>query len=315
VHNVVVLGGYGRLGSACVSELLETTPCRIVVAGPSVQRAERAALLHGERVRGAYANAADPRTVGDVLSGADLVISCCSVPPLAALERALEARVPLLSLTRMTLSHSTTDALSESAWDAGIPVILHAGATPGLPGLTADFLLRRLERARLLRIASTGNGDPARLRLPTRLGDLRPPQRFHFPGGVRLMQRVASPDLDGFAEGHCVDRLQYLEPDSGAFGAAAARLLGWRAPRTFTLVAEAWRERVTGRPDARLVLRAESSQRAAAVTAGALARAVLDGTLPAGVLTPHEALNPAAFLDTLAKRGVRVLHGGPDPDV
>lgn len=319
MREVVVLGGYGRLGNACVEELLATTDCRIVIAGPSVQRAERAALVHGRRTCGAYANAADPRAVEDVVSRAAAVVVCASSPPLAALDRALETRTPFVSLTSISLGAASMTTLAERAWEAQTPVVLHAGAVPGLPCIAADLLLRRFERVRTLRIASTGLGGGApsvslaALREMADRRDLRelwswrPPRRFRFPGGVRLVSEVQSADLHGFAARHCVDSVHYYEPDAGPIGAASASLFGWRAPRTFTLVAEAHLDDGFAEPAGRLVLRARSPVRAAAIAASAFVRGILARSVPAGLLFPYEAMSPATLLELLEKRGVRVL--------
>ncbi len=315
MRDVIVLGGYGRVGSACVEELIATTNCRVVIAGPSVQRAERAALAHGARACGAYANAADPRALDDVLAGAAAIVACTSTPPLAALERALATRVPFVSVTRMGLAQDRLRRLCERAWEAQTPIVVHAGAVPGLPGIAADALLRDFERVRALRIASTGIGAPSPQRsfdaLARRnfreLAGWRPPQHFRFPGGVRLVAPQSSLDLVGFAQSHCVDSVRYYEPDRGPIGAAAAALFGWRTPESFTLVAEAYVEGRGEEPAGRVVVRASSPERAAAATAGVLVRGILAGSVPAGVLRPHEAVSPAVALEALDKRGVRVL--------
>lgn len=315
MREVVVLGGYGRLGSACVEELIATTDCRVVIAGPSVQRAERAALAHGLRARGAYANVADPRAVEEALRGAAAVVSCASSPPLAALDRAIESRIPFVSLTSMSLGAATLSTLGERSWEAQTPVVIHAGAVPGLPCVSAELLLRRFKQVSSLRIASTGIGNGAAAFSLRALRDTfdwrelrgwRPPRRFRFPGGVRLVSEARSADLDGFARTHCVDAVHYYEPDAGPIGAASASLFGWREPQTFTLVAEA-RLDDQGPPVGRLVLRVQDPLRAAAIPAGALVRGILGGSVPAGLLLPHEALGPALLLERLAKRGARVL--------
>ena len=319
MREVVVLGGYGRVGRACVEELISTTNCRVVIAGPSVQRAERAALAHGARACGAYADAADSRALDDVLTGAAAIVACTSSPPLAALERALETRVPFVSVTRMALAQDRLQRLGERAWEAQTPIVVHAGAVPGLPGIAADALLRRFERVRALCIASTGIGAPPPQRpfdavrdaLARRdfreLARWRLPRRFRFPGGVRLVTLESSLDLASFAQAHCVDDVRYYEPDRGPIGAAAAALFGWRSPESFTLVAEAYVEGRGVEPAGRIVVRAASPERAAAATAALLVRGILAGSVPAGVLRPHEAVSPAKALEALDKRGVRVL--------
>jgi saccharopine dehydrogenase-like NADP-dependent oxidoreductase len=99
MHEIIVLGGYGRVGRHCVSELVETTRARVVVAGRSIQRAEQVASVFGERARPAYANATDPRTLQPLIPGAVAVLTCCGPSTQAVLEIAVETRVPFIGLT------------------------------------------------------------------------------------------------------------------------------------------------------------------------------------------------------------------------
>ncbi len=312
--SIVLLGGYGRLGTLCAQELAETTRPPIVIAGPNVQRAERAALALGSRARGVYLDAADPRTVHEHIDGAALLVTCCPVAPLAALDRALETRTPVVSLTRFHLEERARGQVQERAWDAQVPVVLAAGAAPGLAGVVAESLVRRFESLHRIRIACTGSGDRTQRPLqPPRPGGLRGAlpaslTRFAFPApvGVRLVSPLAAPDLEGFAGLHCVDEVDYLEAQPGALARAVERLIGSKPDASFALVAEAFTSATDDAPAARVTLQADDARRAAAAALGALARAVLAGSVPAGTLLPREALNPGTFLDALAKRGVRV---------
>ena len=125
---VLVVGGYGIVGLACVRELAETADVRIVLAGRSVQRAEQAAMAFGENVQGVYANAADPRTLRSLLPGTDALVCCPGSEALAALDAALEGRVPFVGLSPDLLDPSVTANLAERAWTSQVPVVLGAGA-------------------------------------------------------------------------------------------------------------------------------------------------------------------------------------------
>jgi hypothetical protein len=321
VQEVFVLGGYGRLGGLCVSELLETTRARIVIAGPSVQRAERAALEHGVRVAGAYASASDPRTLEECVPAADAVIACSTDPPLAALECAVESRVPFISLTPLELAASTRARLAERAWEAQTPIILNAGVSPGLPGVVADLLVRRFDALHELRITCSGRPDatpPEHGVWKTRLRELRQslgtPRRLGVPltgelgapVGRRILVRAHTPDLEGFESGHCVSRVVYLEPEAGLLGSGLDRLLSQHPITSFALIGEAFVERRDVTPAARIAIRAADAATAAASVAAVLTRAVLAGKTPAGLLSAREALNPGTLLDLLAKRGLEI---------
>lgn len=309
VAQVVILGGYGRVGRLCALEIADQTRARVVIAGPNIQRAESAALGLGGRALAAYGNATDPRTLARLLDGTRLLVACCSDLQAAALELAIDMRVAVIAVSSLVLGEARRSALAEQAWRAQVPAILHAGGIPGLPSVLADLLLRRFESLEELRLASTGawSGTPAAAQDVKRSGGappgLRLPQRFHFgpPLGTLAMRSAATADLEGFAQAHCVQRLVYLEPLLGP-----RRRARRAASPGFALVAEARVRASADEADARLEIRAADPLLPAAALCGSLAAAVLAGEVPAGLLTPREARNPAALVAGLEKRGVDV---------
>jgi hypothetical protein len=328
MSRAIVVGGYGQLGSRCVNELVETTQTEVVVAGRSAQRAERLALAHGDRVRGAYADASDARTLHPLVPGADCLVICSGPDCLPALEVALEARVPFIAAGPVGIETSAQRILAERAWSAQVPIVLEAGAAPGLAGVAAERLVRALPEIEALRIASTGpwNRTPAsqatverareaseRARHPGGGWLPAPPRRVRLdlpaPLGRRTLRAVPAPDLDGFREAHCVGSLVYLEPARGPLERAMEWMVGALPPSSFVLRAEA-----TGPKGetAFVQIEAVDPPLAAAVSLGTLVRGALAGRIPAGLCAPREALNPVAHLDALEKRGLRVTVSTPD---
>jgi hypothetical protein len=320
---VVVLGGYGRVGRLCVHEFAGRTRAPLVVAGRNLQRAESLALSLGDRARAIYANAHDARTLARACEGASVLVACCGGDSLVALQTALELRLGFVGVSPVPLDARTRAHLAEQAWRAQVPLVLWAGALPGLPGVLAEALVRRLPEIRRLRLASTGpyaETETARRDLAAALtpgGDegarsarsrwLPELWRFAEPIGTRAVVPAHSPDLERFAESHCVDELVYLEPPRGVLGRGLRRLIS-RAPEAgFGLAAAA-----TAGPDpaappvATLELFAPSPLVPAAALAAVLAAAMLEGRVPAGLSAPREALNPSVLLAELEKRGVRI---------
>ena len=318
--DVLVVGGYGRVGSACVRELLGTTDVDIVVAGRNAQRAESAVMTLGERAKPLYLDASDARTLSHPLEDAAAIVLACGGAPLAALELALRVRVPVVCLAPLRLDAHAADLLAARAWEAQVALVLAAGAVPGLAGVAAEWLMRRFAELEEIVIACSGpwsasesarrdlaalrRGAPARGR---RLEGLWPRHwQFPAPIGRRLVRTAEAMDLERFAEKHCVDRVTWLERDDRPVARFAERLLRRPAQPGFALTAHAFVRARSARPDATLVFEAPDVPAAAAAACGAMVRAILAGGVPAGVLHPREVLNPAAFLDALSKRGVRV---------
>ena len=309
---VVVVGGYGRVGTLCVRALLQRGDMRVVVAGRNAQRAESSALSHGDRAVALYLDAEDPRTPPESLAGAAALIVCGARAPFALFDLALRARVPLVSCLPLRLDHATRTTLGKRAWEAGVPLVLAAGASPGLAGVAAEWLVRRFERLDEIRVVSSGadtGGDPpagVATDAGRRSRRARATWRFPAPLGWRLVRAVDPPDLEGFAEQHVVERVTCLERDRRAPVRVLERALGRADPRGFALVAEAFSSPSTRVPDAAIRFECADPAAAAAASLAILVRALLDGGLPAGLLLPREALNPGTYVDALQKCGVRV---------
>jgi hypothetical protein len=330
VRDVIVLGGYGRVGALVAREIFETTRTRVVVAGRSVQRAEELAARHGENARAAYADARDPRTLRSLLDGAAAVVACCGADGLAALDAALELRIPYVGVSTLALDSRSSERLTERAWEAQVPLVVHAGAVPGLAGVASEWLVRRLPEIDTLRVVTTGpwlgsetarrdvrDRDQRGRTLEYRDGSWGSAHvrslRWRFPGqqGVRTLRPARTPELERFPESHCVDNLVYLEPDAGLLERGLEWAIGLPRPSQFSLEAEAFTAADPERPALRLEITASDAPTAAAVVAVAVLRRILAGRAPPGLLTPADALNPALMLEALEKRGISIRERGP----
>jgi hypothetical protein len=329
MRDVVVLGGYGRLGSLVVRELVETTPARVVAAGRSIQHAEQVASRHGERAKGAYADASDARTLRKVMLDAAAVIDCTGGERPHAIDVALELRVPWIGVGTSLYEPRSRARIAERAWQAQLPVVIHAGAVPGLGGVLCELLVRRRPDVESLCVASTGpwlGTETARrdvLHLRDQRPDAttfrertwsRPPRgtrtwRFPDPIGERALRPAFEPDLALFPESNCVRSFEYLEPAPGLLERGFERVLGIEPPGGFALEAIAAPCAGSGAPTARISLVAADAPSVAAPLAAAIARAILARRTALGLTTPREAIGPGVLLAALEKRGLRFLTG------
>ena len=311
---VVVLGGYGRIGRLCVQELVARTRAVIRVAGRNAQRAESVALSFGERASAGYADASEPRVIARVLEGAAAVVACCGGDSFRALQAALELRVPFVGVSPIPLPSRSRAHVAELAWKAQVPVVLHAGALPGIPGILAESLVRRVASMQRLEVASTGpfldteaaRRDQAEARASEVGRARRLPElwRFSEPVGRRALGRSGCADLAGFAESHLVGELRYLEPRDGAIARAISRVVS--SGQGFAVAARAYAEADAREPLAGIEIVAADALTPAATLAGALVAAILEGKVPAGLSSPREVMAPAVALGELEKRGARV---------
>ena len=317
---VVVVGGYGQLGLRCVEELLRKTAHPLVIAGPSVQRAEATAVSLGPRVQGVYLDASDPRTLRDTPAGIQAWVVCCPGLSIALLDHAVDTATPLISMAQAPLPPSALASLSERAWDAETPLLLHAGWAPGLPGVLAEQLARTHDALDEIRVASTGpwlgtsaaREDWHRLLSEWKHVDKPSSHRrllqFGFPDpvGARRVIRVPQLDLASFSEQNTVRFVSYYEQDRGLL-ARGYRKLTRRDDGDFAvLAAEAFENPEAREPAARLTLRGDDPRQISAWLAVALVERARLGKLPAGVSALREAVNPGQLLQELDAAGAAV---------
>jgi hypothetical protein len=316
---IVVLGGYGRIGRLCVQELVARTRAPIKIAGRNAQRAESLALSFERRASASYTDASVPRVLARTIEGAAAVVACSGGDLGAALQCALELRVPFVGLSPIPLGERGGAHVAELAWKAQVPIVLHAGALPGIPGLLAESLVRRVAVIRRLEIAASGpfvdtdtarrDQSAARAALSAEGAARQLPELFAFdpPVGRRALVPAACADLSGFAASHLVETLRYLEPPEGLVARLLSRALRASGGTGFAVVARAFGEE--NEPEAVVSVSASDVLAPAAAIASAVAVAMLEGQVPAGLCQVREAISPALALGELEKRGVRVRVG------
>ncbi len=179
---IVVLGGYGRAGSAVAEQLLASTACRVVIAG----RRRAPAEMEAARLRRGCAPGRVTARVVDVRSVSDLdrAFGRCAAAVVAVplrngasevAEAALRAGIHYLDINpdggrysadrcsadRCSAdSYSASDRISERARRRGVTFLLQAGAIPGCPSALVRWAGCLLDEVTRVRIASLYR-DPA----------------------------------------------------------------------------------------------------------------------------------------------------------
>ena len=238
-------------------------------------------------------------------------MSCCGGDPLVALQTALELRVPFVGLSPARIEPRSRAHLAELAWRAQVPVVLWAGALPGLPGVLAEALVRKLPAIGRLRIASTGSyletetarredraatppGDVSRLESLRRL--VPSCGSFAEPIGARPVVPSWSPELSTASPRATASGRSTTSSRRAARSAARSRRLVAREPGAgFALAATASCDPdPAAPPTAGIELFAHNVLIPAAALASAITGAILDGAVPAGALHAARGASPGA---------------------
>lgn len=135
-RDVLVIGGYGAVGSVVCARLAQAVPGRVVPAGRSLAAAQEAARRIGSP-RAERVDLADPATLDAALVGVGLVVLAVE-PGDDRVARACLARgVSLVDVSASRGQLEATELLDEVAREAGAAAVLSVGVAPGLTNLLA----------------------------------------------------------------------------------------------------------------------------------------------------------------------------------
>lgn len=145
---IVVLGGYGEMGTVVSSDLSGTFMGDTVIAGRDIKKAKAlAASFKDKRVTGAYADVSDRQSMNDVLEGADAVINATNYyMNIEVMRSALKNSVHYLDLGG--LYHMTLKQLKlhKEFRKKNVLALLGCGATPGITNIMANHGSKMLDR-------------------------------------------------------------------------------------------------------------------------------------------------------------------------
>ncbi|MGW6006955.1 saccharopine dehydrogenase family protein [Oerskovia enterophila] len=134
--DVLVIGGYGAVGSVVCARLARSVPGRVVPAGRSLAAAQEVARRIGS-TRAVRVDLADPATLDAALDGVGLVVLAVE-PGDDRVARACFVRgVSLVDVSASRGQLEATELLDEVAREAGAAAVLSVGVAPGLTNLLA----------------------------------------------------------------------------------------------------------------------------------------------------------------------------------
>jgi NAD(P)-dependent dehydrogenase (short-subunit alcohol dehydrogenase family) len=159
--NVLILGGYGKIGRAIAGVLARSMSGRIAIAGRNRGEAESCASQLQQRSGAGITFEAlavdmiDRQQVADALEGQDLVIVCVplSVETADNIASAVnESEADYLDVVAGEEKHAVFRRYHTAIMDNGKRFILNAGVEPGLPAWLALYTASLLEQPQKIRL-------------------------------------------------------------------------------------------------------------------------------------------------------------------
>lgn len=132
---VLVVGGYGAVGGGIVRALLHDSPCHVLVAGRSLERARAFCQTHGPRVTAMALGEGNLPTPEALPHRIAVVVNCVEE---ASLRIALQCQAAGIHYVDVSATASVLDAV-QTRWAAGesqcSSAVLSVGVAPGLTNL------------------------------------------------------------------------------------------------------------------------------------------------------------------------------------
>jgi len=141
--DILVVGGYGVVGRRIAAELGPDYPNRVIISGRNLAKAENAAAVIGQGVRGRAIDITVPSSLAEGLDGVGVVISCIDQPGRSLLWAAVERGLGYTDVT----PHLTElgrgpryDKIDAAARASGARLVLGAGIVPGISSVIVHAL-------------------------------------------------------------------------------------------------------------------------------------------------------------------------------
>ncbi|HET9139282.1 saccharopine dehydrogenase NADP-binding domain-containing protein [Actinophytocola sp.] len=141
--SILIVGGYGVVGSRIAADLAVDFPGRVVVAGRSQQRADAAAAAIGHGVRGRRVDVGVPSSIAAALDDVAVAVNCIDQPDRALLWAAIERGLAYTDITPHLTDlgrGAAYERIDAAATASGARIVLGAGMVPGISNVMVRAL-------------------------------------------------------------------------------------------------------------------------------------------------------------------------------
>ena len=142
-QDILIVGGYGVVGSRIAHELAPEFAGRLLIAGRNAQRAQGAAVVVGHDTRPGVIDVEDPSSIAAALEGVAVVVNCIDQPRRLLLSAALERGLGYTDITPHLVQlgrGAAFEKIDAQARASGARVVLGTGIVPGISNVMVRAL-------------------------------------------------------------------------------------------------------------------------------------------------------------------------------
>jgi len=149
--NILIVGGYGKVGSIISRHLAELYPKKIIVAGRSFEKAKTLSETLDHNVI-PYHLDIDSQTDNAVLENTKLVVMCIDQKDTKFVELCIETGVHYIDITANQHFIDQVELLDEKAKSNNVIVALSIGLAPGITNLLAQHCANQISETTVIDI-------------------------------------------------------------------------------------------------------------------------------------------------------------------
>lgn len=151
-NNILIVGGYGKVGSIICRHLAGLFPKKIIVAGRNIKKAQKLSGTLDHNVIPYFLDIHNPAGITTVLENTKLVIMCIDQKDTNFVELCIEKRVHYIDITANQLFVDQIELLDEKAKLNNATITLSIGLAPGITNLLAQHCVNQFSEITLINI-------------------------------------------------------------------------------------------------------------------------------------------------------------------
>ena len=158
---ILILGGYGTVGSLVARLLLKESDVKLVLAGRNIDKAQATAEelnsgRGGRRVEGAYADAADMESVKEAAKGAQCILMASTTVRYAhqVTRAALESKIDYMDVPVLAGQDGASHRDVAHIRNAGLCYIADCGIAPGLAAMLVRWAAPQFDALKSARVGA-----------------------------------------------------------------------------------------------------------------------------------------------------------------
>lgn len=149
--NILIIGGYGKVGSIISKHLAQYFPNKIIVAGRNLKKAEQLSKTLQHRVIPYQFDISNPKDI-KILDEVSLVVMCIDQATTDFVSLCIDKRIHYIDITANQEFIEKTEFLYNRAKQNNITIVLSVGLAPGITNLLAQHCTLKLPNSKFIDI-------------------------------------------------------------------------------------------------------------------------------------------------------------------